>query len=217
MLEENINLEQDQETTEDRVNDLESEDVINKYKGKWYVINCYSGHEDRVRDDLIQRVESLNMKDVIFDIRVVKEVIPAKKGKKTTEKNLYPGYIFINMIMNDEAWYIVRNTTGVTGFIGSSGRGTKPFPLTDQEAKTMLSKSLSAKQVQEGAAKKVKKLFTADFNVNDYIKILAGPFASMEGQVTKMDNSKGLATVNLELFGRLTPTEVDFDQCEKIG
>ncbi|AHF60651.1 hypothetical protein P344_01220 [Spiroplasma mirum ATCC 29335] len=190
-------------------------DDINKYKGKWYVINSYSGHEDRVRDDLIQRVESLNMKDVIFDIRVVKEMIPSKgKGKKPVEKNLYPGYIFINMIMNDDAWYIVRNTTGVTGFIGSSGRGTKPFPLTDQEARTMLSKSTSFKEAQTN--KKVKKVYVANFEVNDYVKIIAGPFTDMEGQVTKLDTTKGMATVNLEMFGRLTPTEIPFDQCESI-
>ncbi|AHF57351.1 transcription termination/antitermination protein NusG [Spiroplasma eriocheiris] len=190
-------------------------DDINKYKGKWYVINSYSGHEDRVRDDLIQRVESLNMKDVIFDIRVVKEMIPPKgKGKKPVEKNLYPGYIFINMIMNDDAWYIVRNTTGVTGFIGSSGRGTKPFPLTDQEARTMLSKATSFKEAQTN--KKVKKVYVANFEVNDYVKIIAGPFTDMEGQVTKLDTTKGMATVNLEMFGRLTPTEIPFDQCEPI-
>ena len=190
-------------------------DDINKYKGKWYVINSYSGHEERVRDDLIQRVESLNMKDVIFDIRVVKEMIPSKgKGKKPVEKNLYPGYIFINMIMNDDAWYIVRNTTGVTGFIGSSGRGTKPFPLTDQEARTMLSKATSFKEAQTN--KKVKKVYVANFEVNDYVKIIAGPFTDMEGQVTKLDTTKGMATVNLEMFGRLTPIEIPFDQCKPI-
>ncbi|AGM24737.1 transcription termination/antitermination protein NusG [Spiroplasma chrysopicola] len=214
MLEEKTILEEQQESNNSQ---LETADDLMKYPGKWYVINCYSGHEDRVKDDLIQRVESLNMKDVVFDIRVVKEVVPAKKGKKPTEKNLYPGYIFINMIMNDEAWYIVRNTTGVTGFIGSSGRGTKPFPLTDHEARSMLTKSLAAKAEDKKAAKKVKKVFVANFNLNDYVKILSGPFINMEGQVTKLDNSKGIATVTLEMFGRLTPTEVEFDQCEKLG
>ncbi|AOX43500.1 transcription antitermination protein NusG [Spiroplasma sp. NBRC 100390] len=204
------------ETNNDKLDNSEDLEDVTKYPGKWYVINCYSGHEDRVRDDLIQRVESLNMKDVVFDIRVVKETVLAKKTK-ATEKNVYPGYIFINMIMNDEAWYIVRNTTGVTGFIGSSGRGTKPFPLTDQEAKTMLSKSLAAKKAAAQQGKKVKKVFVANFEVNDYVRILSGTFVEMEGQVTKIDTSKGIATVNLEMFGRLTPTEVDFDQCEKIG
>lgn len=204
------------ETNNDNLYNGEDLEDVTKYPGKWYVINCYSGHEDRVRDDLIQRVESLNMKDVVFDIRVVKETLATKKTK-VTEKNVYPGYIFINMIMNDEAWYIVRNTTGVTGFVGSSGRGTKPFPLTDQEAKTMLSKSLAAKKAAAQQGKKVKKLFVANFEVNDYVRILSGTFVDMEGQVTKIDNSKGIATVNLEMFARLTPTEVYFDQCEKIG
>ncbi|KAF0851062.1 MAG: transcription termination/antitermination factor NusG [Spiroplasma poulsonii] len=204
------------EANNDNLDNSEDFDDVTKYPGKWYVINCYSGHEDRVRDDLIQRVESLNMKDVVFDIIVVKETVPPKNGK-TIEKNVYPGYIFINMIMNDEAWYIVRNTTGVTGFIGSSGRGTKPFPLTDQEAKTMLSKSLAAKKAAAQQGKKVKKVFVANFEVNNYVRILSGTFVDMEGQVTKIDTSKGIATVNLEMFGRLTSTEVDFDQCEKIG
>ncbi|WP_338956033.1 transcription termination/antitermination protein NusG [Spiroplasma endosymbiont of Polydrusus cervinus] len=206
----------DNDKANDKLDSGENLKDMTKYPGKWYVINCYSGHEDRVRDDLIQRVESLNMKDVVFDIRVVKEMVPAKKGKPI-EKNVYPGYIFINMIMNDEAWYIVRNTTGVTGFIGSSGRGTKPFPLTDQEAKTMLSKSIVAKKAASQQGKKVKKVFVANFKVNDYVRILSGIFTEMEGQVTKIDTSKGIATVNLEMFGRLTPTEVEFDQCEKIG
>ncbi|AXF95877.1 transcription termination/antitermination protein NusG [Spiroplasma phoeniceum] len=203
----------------DKSEDRETLEDVTQYPGKWYVINCYSGHEDRVRDDLIQRVESLNMKDVVFDIRVVKEIVSAKKGGKLIEKekNVYPGYIFINMIMNDEAWYIVRNTTGVTGFIGSSGRGTKPFPLTDQEARTMLSKSLAAKKTATHQGKKVKKVFVANFEVNDYVRILSGTFTDMEGQVTKIDTSKGIAIVNLEMFGRLTPTEVEFDQCKKIG
>ncbi|WHQ36941.1 transcription termination/antitermination protein NusG [Spiroplasma sp. SV19] len=204
------------ETNNDKLDNSKDLEDVTKYPGKWYVINCYSGHEDRVHDDLIQRVESLNMKDVVFDIRVVKETVPAKKTR-VTEKNVYPGYIFINMIMNDEAWYIVRNTTGVTGFIGSSGRGTKPFPLTDQEAKTMLSKSLATKKATAQQGKKVKKVFVANFEVNDYVRILSGTFVEMEGQVTKIDTSKGIATVNLEMFGRLTPTEVDFDQCEKLG
>ncbi|WP_425380221.1 transcription termination/antitermination protein NusG [Spiroplasma endosymbiont of Stenodema calcarata] len=206
------------ETNNEKLDISEDFEDITKYPGKWYVINCYSGHEDRVRDDLIQRVESLNMKDVVFDIRAVKEEVPDKKRKSvSTEKNVYPGYIFINMIMNDEAWYIVRNTTGVTGFIGSSGRGTKPFPLTDQEAKTMLSKSIAIKKTAAQQGKKVKKVFVANFEVNNYVRILSGTFAEMEGQVTKLDTSKGIATINLEMFGRLTPTEVEFDQCEKIG
>lgn len=183
---------------------------ISKYK-KWYVINCYSGHEEHIRNDLIQRVEFLQMKNIIFDIKVIKKTIIQKNNQKMVEKNLYPGYIFINMIMNDEAWYIVRNTTGVTGFVGSSGKGTKPFPLSETEVNIMLNKTIPLIE------KKVKKIYIADFQINDYVKILSGPFANIEGQVTNLDIYKGITIVNIEMFGRLTPTEFDFKQCKKIS
>lgn len=215
MLEKNIIINKIINNKNDNIESLEN---ISKYPGKWYVINCYSGHEDHVRNDLIQRVDSLNMKNVVFDIRIVKEKNLFKKGIKIIEKekNVYPGYIFINMIMNDEAWYIVRNTTGVTGFIGSSGRGTKPFPLTDKEAKIMILKSLASKKILINKEKKTKKIFIANFKIDDYVKILSGNFINLEGQVAKIDTSKGITIINLEIFGRLTPVEVKFDQCEKI-
>lgn len=207
----NVILENDNLTEQDSNESFFDE--INSYKGKWYVANCYSGHEDKVSDDIQQRIESLGMKEYIFSVKVVKETFQSKKNKRMVEKNLYPGYIFINMIMTDEAWYIVRNTPGVTGFIGSSGKGTKPLPLTEKETKSMLKKTVSA--VDEN--KKTKKIYTADFIQGDYVKVLDGLFANKEGQVASMDYTKGIAIVNIELFGRLTPTEVEFDNCQRLG
>ncbi|WP_381415389.1 transcription termination/antitermination protein NusG [Spiroplasma endosymbiont of Anurida maritima] len=183
----------------------------NNKKGKWYVINSYSGQEDRVLEDLKQRVESLNLTDKVFDIRVVKEKIVVKKGQKPREKNVYPGYIFINMKMHDDAWYVVRNTTGVTGFIGSSGKGTKPFPLTDKEVERMLGKALN---INKNTEKKEKKVYVAHFKVGDVVTLIDGPLAGKDGKVVSIDTTKGLATVNVEMFGRLTPAEVEFSACQ---
>lgn len=184
-------------------------------KGKWYSINCYSGHEEKVREDLLQRIETLNMKDYIFDIRIVKNNEVSKKTKKLATKNSYQGYLFVNMIMTDDAWYIVRNTPRVTGFVGSSGNWSKPLPLTKKEANEMLKRS-SEKEVK-ATKKKTAQLFYADFKEGDTVRILSGAFEGKEGDVITLDFSKGVATVNIEVFaGRMVPVEAEFSYCEKI-
>lgn len=185
-----------------------------EFRGKWYTINCYSGHEEKVKEDLLQRIETLNMKDFIFDVRIVKQQEVSKKTKTVSGKNPYPGYLFVNMIMNDDAWFIVRNTPGVTGFIGSSGNWSKPFPLSRSEARDMLRRSDEKPQAQP---KKQKQLFVADFKEGNFVKILSGAFENKEGEVIAMDYSKGVATINIEVFGgRFVPVDAEFSYCEKI-
>lgn len=174
---------------------------------EWYVVNTYAGHENKVKENLERRVETMGLQDYLFRIIVAEESeIEYKNGKKTEKvKNLFPGYLFVEMIMTDEAWYIVRNTPGVTGFIGSSGGGAKPFPVAEEEIDSILRRlGMSEKQVQ------------IDFEVGDRVKILAGPFANVEGTVESLDDASQTATVLTILFGRETPTEIGYGDLEKI-
>jgi transcriptional antiterminator NusG len=194
------------------------EDELDSYKGQWFVINCNSGHEERVREDLTEKMSSKELASLIFDIRIAKGPIAGKSGK-VSERNKFPGYIFINMIMSDESWFIIRNTPGVTGFIGSSGKGTKPLPLTTDEVAKMLAppKVEEPKVVNGQTPKKEKQLFTAEFKEKDYVIITAGVFEGKEGQVMKMDYEKGIAIINIELFGRYTPSEVNFTDAKALN
>ncbi|WP_215826972.1 transcription termination/antitermination protein NusG [Spiroplasma endosymbiont of 'Nebria riversi'] len=195
--------------------DIKQEKDSSDLLGKWYAINCYSGHEEKVKEDLLQRVETLNMKDFIFDVRIVKQQEMSKKTKSMIGKNPYPGYLFVNMIMNDDAWFIVRNTPGVTGFIGSSGNWSKPFPLSRTESRDMLRRSEEKSNI---SSKKVQQVFVADFKEGDLVKILSGAFENKEGEVIAMDYSKGVATINIEVFGgRYVPVEAEFSYCEKVN
>ncbi|ATX70372.1 transcription antitermination protein NusG [Spiroplasma clarkii] len=196
---------------------LELEEELDSYQGQWFVINCNSGHEERVKSDLLQKIETSGLEDRIFDIRISKMPFLGKGGK-TVEKNKFPGYIFINMLMTDETWFIVRNTPGVTGFIGSSGKGAKPFPLSIEEVAKMLTDTteVSGDNDCKGGSteRKEKILYEASFKINDVIVVKDGPFAGVEGQVIQMDYEKGIARVNLEYFGRITTTEFEFDNLE---
>lgn len=203
--------------------------------GQWFVINSNTGHEERVLSDLQQKIKTSNLENDIFDIRISKGLITTKSGKEVI-KNRFPGYIFINMNMNERAWFIVRNTPGVTGFIGSSGKGAKPFPLTTSEVFKMLTTlddALSTKPSPEvlieeapetiakprkvkGIAVPKKELFKANFDVNDFVRIKDGPYKDEEGKVTDIDYSKGVAIVSIEIFGRYTPAEVSFTNLEPV-
>ncbi|AGR40731.1 transcription termination/antitermination protein NusG [Spiroplasma taiwanense] len=195
------------------------EEELASYRGQWFVLNCNSGHEDRVRADLLQKIETSGLEDRIFDIRISKGPIVGSNNK-VTEKNKFPGYLFINMNMTDETWFIIRNTPGVTGFIGSSGKGAKPLPLTSEEVSRMLeqnNQSSKNKKNSKGNAnqpKKEKILYEANFNSKDVVLVKEGPFVGTEGQVIEMDLEKGIAIVNIELFGRITPTEFEFSNLE---
>ena len=174
---------------------------------KWYVVNTYSGHENKVKEKLEMRTVSMGMEDYIFRVIVPEEkVIEEKNGvKKEKIKKLFPGYILVEMIMTDEAWYIVRNTPGVTGFIGSSGGGAKPFPVNKRELDPIL-KSMG---IQTTAVE-------VDFVEGDYVEVLAGPFASKSGKVESIDKEKETATVLVDFLGNLTPIDMELIQLKKI-
>lgn len=174
---------------------------------EWYVVNTYSGHENKVKEKLEMRAVSMGMEDYIYRVVVPEEkIVEVKDGvEKVKSSKMFPGYILVEMIMTDEAWFIVRNTPGVTGFIGSSGKGAKPFPLTKAEVDKILgSMGMSridvANELTEGAS----------------IKVLNGAFANMYGKVNKIDMNKQCVEVNLDLFGQETIVEVGFEDIEKV-
>ncbi len=177
----------------------------------WYVVNTYSGHENKVKDNLERRVESMNIEDSLFRIIVAEEeVIEYKKTAKGTtknvvRKNLFPGYLFVEMIMTDEAWYVVRNTPGVTGFIGSSGGGAKPFPVSPEEIESIL------QRIGES-----DKKIVVDFAVGDQVRILSGPYQGQDGAIESMDNETESAKVLVVFASQQIPAEVSYVDLERI-
>ena len=173
---------------------------------EWYVVNTYSGHETKVKEKLEARIESMGMQDYIFRVIVPEqEETEIKDGvKKTKLKKLFPGYILVEMIMTDEAWYIVRNTPGVTGFIGSSGKGAKPTPLQPSEVDHIL-KNMGISRID------IDKELTKGTKV----KIIGGPFTGMYGTVEEIDIANEKIELNVDLFGQETQVEVDLTQIEK--
>ena len=172
----------------------------------WYVVNTYSGHESKVKENLLMRTESMGMESNIFRVIVpeTKEVEIKDGVKKEKTKKMFPGYVLVEMIMSDEAWYVVRNTPGVTGFIGSSGKGAKPTPLLPQEIDRILaSEGLSRIDVE------------TDLNEGDSVTIIDGPFKGMYGKVQNIDLDNQKLNVGIDLFGQETPVEVDIVQISK--
>lgn len=181
--------------------------VDDENETRWYVVNTYSGHENRVKDNLEKRVESMGIQDSLFRIVVAEEPEIEIKGDKKVEKmhNLFPGYVFVEMKMTDEAWYVVRNTPGVTGFIGSSGGGAKPFPVAPDEMESILKRMGQS-----------DKKIVVDFKIGDTVKILTGPFVGMEGRVSTMNDQAQIANVLCMIFGRETPTDISYSDLEKV-
>ncbi|MEG0025878.1 MAG: transcription termination/antitermination protein NusG [Bacilli bacterium] len=175
---------------------------------EWYVVNTYSGHENKVKEKLLMRANSMGLEDYIFRVVVPEQTeIEVKDGvKKEKIKKMFPGYILVEMIMSDEAWFIVRNTPGVTGFIGSSGRGAKPFPLTPAEVDKILG-SMGISRLQIGN----------ELNVGDTVKVIDGPFTSMFGKVKGVDAPNQILEVALDLFGQETIVELHLSQIEMAG
>lgn len=169
----------------------------------WYVIHTYSGYEDAVEKALRQRIESLNMHDLIFDVVVPKEsTITIKKGEHVTEKKrMFPGYVLVDMIVTDESWYVVRNTPNVTGFVGS---GTIPVPVRPEEF-----------EVIQKHIKKEEPRFKIQFSVGEQVTISDGPFKNYDGMIDSIDEKKGKLKVLVTIFGRETPVELDFVQVKK--
>ena len=170
----------------------------------WYVIHTYAGYENAVRSNLKQRIESLGMQDKIFDVLVPTEKkIKVKGGKRVEEQEkIYPGYILVDMIVDDDSWYVVRNTPRVTGFVGS---GVTPVPLGKKEAE-----SLFARMNKEDVAHDI------DLAIDDMVLINDGPFKDLEGKVNEVDRSRGKVKVLVSMFGRETPVELDFLQVKKV-
>lgn len=176
-------------------------------KKEWYVVNTYAGQENRVKENLERRVKTMGLEDSLFQIVVAEEKeIEYKNGKPVEKtKNLFSGYVLVQMIMTDEAWCVVRNTPGVTGFIGSSGKGAKPFPVSQEEIDSVL-RRLGRQDMS----------VQVDFEVGDTVEILNGAFKNSEGTVEKMDDDKKEATVLLILFGRETPTDIPYMDLKKV-
>lgn len=170
----------------------------------WYVVHCYSGHENKVRHNLLQRIESMGMQDEIFDIVVpTQDEIEVKDGeRRTIERRVFPGYILVNMAMSEEAWYVVRNTPGVTGFVGM---GNTPVPLRPEEVAGIVKR-------MEAEAPRIK----VTFKVGERVRIIEGPFEDFHGSVSEIDMERTKVRVMVNFFGRETPVELDFLQVEKI-
>ena len=173
---------------------------------EWYVVNTYSGHESKVKEKLEMRASTMGLEDYIFRVVVPEQKEVEVKDGKTKErmKKMFPGYILVEMIMTDEAWFIVRNTPGVTGFIGSSGKGAKPFPLTPAEVdKILASMGMSRLDIAN------------ELNVGDKVKVIEGPFANMFGTIKSIDLEKQQLEVALDLFGQETNVELGLSQISK--
>jgi transcription termination/antitermination protein NusG len=167
---------------------------------RWYVVHTYSGHENKVKANIEKLVENREMQDIIFEVRVpVEEVSETKNGKKKIkERKMFPSYVIIKMIMTDESWYLVRNTRGVTGFVGP---GSKPVPLSDEEVKAL------------GV---VERLPAIDLDVDDTIKVMEGPFENFIGTVESISQEKRKIKAFVSMFGRETLIELDYNQIEKV-
>jgi transcriptional antiterminator NusG len=169
----------------------------------WYVIHCYSGYENKVRHNLEQRIETMGMKDKIFDVVIpTQEEIEVKDGKRrTVERHIFPGYVLVNMSLSEESWYVVRNTPGVTGFVGM---GNSPTPLRPEEVAQIVKR-------MEAEAPTVK----VSFKVGERVRIVDGPFNDFRGMVSEIDMERTKVRVMVSFFGRETPVELDFLQVEK--
>jgi transcriptional antiterminator NusG len=169
----------------------------------WYVVHCYSGYENKVRHNLEQRIETMGMKDKIFDVVVpTEEEIEVKEGKRrTVERRVFPGYILVNLILSEESWYVVRNTPGVTGFVGM---GNQPTPLRPEEVAQIIKR-------MEADAPRIKVTFKS----GERVRIVDGPFNDFRGTVAEIDMERAKVRVMVNFFGRETPVELDFLQVEK--
>ena len=169
-------------------------------EANWYVVHTYSGYENKVKANIEKTIENRHLEDEILEVRVpMQDVMEMKNGaRKSVQKKMFPGYVLINMVMNDDTWYVVRNTRGVTGFVGP---GSKPVPLSEAEMKPL--------------GIKVENV-TVDFAEGDTIAVVAGVWKDTVGVVQRMDYGKQTATINVELFGRETPVEISFAEVRNM-
>lgn len=172
----------------------------------WYVVQTYSGHENSVKMNLEKRVETMEMQDQIFQVIVPEETVEEVKDgkKKTYQRKIFPGYVLVELIMTDASWYVVRNTPNVTGFLGSSGGGVKPTPLLPEEVESILQKV-------------TEETTSVDLSIGDEVEILSGPFEHFQGKVQEVDLEIEKATVLVDMFGRETKVELEFEQVRKVS
>ena len=169
-------------------------------EASWYVVHTYSGYENKVKANIEKTIENRHLEDQILEVRVpLQEMIEVRNGKKVTvQKKMFPGYVLLNMVMNDDTWYVVRNTRGVTGFVGP---GSKPVPLTEKE---MFNLGVQAANIE------------VDFKEGDTVNVIAGVWKDTIGVVRAINRSKQSVTINVELFGRETPVEISFTDIRKM-
>ena len=169
-------------------------------EAKWYVVHTYSGYENKVKVDIEKPIENRHLEDQILEVRVpLQEVAELKNGAlKQVQKKMFPGYVLLNMVMNDDTWYVVRNTRGVTGFVGP---GSKPVPLTEEE---MLPLGIKKEEIQ------------VDFAEGDTVVVTGGAWKDTVGVITALNVQKQTATINVELFGRETPVEISFAEIKQM-
>ena len=169
-------------------------------EANWYVVHTYSGYENKVKANIEKTIENRHLEEEILEVRVpMQDVMEMKNGaRRTVQKKMFPGYVLINMVMNDDTWYVVRNTRGVTGFVGP---GSKPVPLTEAEMKPLGIKMEN---------------MTVDFTEGDTIAVVAGVWKDTIGVVQRIDYGKQVATINVELFGRETPVEISFAEVRRL-
>ena len=192
------------------------------YEKKWYIIHTYSGYEKKVATDLEKRIQSLNLTDRVFRVLVPEEeVLEEKRGKQVkVSRKLFPSYVMIEMLsvkeenelglgyrVDSDAWYVIRNTNGVTGFVGV---GSDPIPLSDEEASELLAK------VGIDTNEEQKTLYKIDFEIGDKVVVTKETFLDQEGEITDIDYEHGRVTVMLEVFGRLTPVELEYNEISKL-
>jgi len=200
---EEASIDTEDEGTEAAPEEGESEPKAEDDPSDWFVVHCYSGYENKVRHNLEQRIETMGMKDMIFDVVVpTQEEIEVRDGKRrTVERHIFPGYVLVNMILTEESWYVVRNTPGVTGFVGM---GNNPTPLRPEEVAQIVKR-------MEADAPTVK----VTFKVGERVRIIDGPFNDFRGVVAEIDMERTKVRVMVSFFGRETPVELDFLQVEK--
>ncbi|MRH44820.1 transcription termination/antitermination protein NusG [Aquibacillus halophilus] len=174
---------------------------------QWFVVHTYSGYENKVKMNLEKRLETMGLQDKIFRVLVPEdEETEIKNGKKkTSKKKVFPGYVLTEMIMTDDSWYVVRNTPGVTGFIGSTGAGSKPIPLLDEEVEVILKRMGMHEPTTE-----------VDFEIKESVRVTEGPFTNFTGSIEHIDIDKQKVKVHVNMFGRETPVELEFSQIEKL-
>lgn len=203
-LEENEDFIGEEITTEAPAVAVEQEKPAKEAQKRWYIVHTYSGHENKVKVNLEKRIEYMNMGEKIFRVEVPQKTVTQVKGGKKSEKEekIFPGYVLVEMIMDDDSWYVVRHTAGVTKFVGSA---KKPIAAKDSEIKKIIHRSQTQTQ-------KVQ----LDVKAGDKVRIISGPFADFVGDITEVYPDKSKLRANVSIFGRETPVELEYKQIQKL-